>query len=215
MIYLFTGNDSENKRKAYEKFVASLPKNSDVINISRNGFDPMQIESLHSSASLFSVKSTVMFFGILEYQENRDFILEKLSLIAQSDNDFIFLEGKLLKPVLDTFVKAKADIKNFELPKAKLERFDNFLIANAFAAHDKLNLWIYFRQAVDLGVVMEELSGVLFWKLKDMLLKRNYGKFTESQLKNYVAKLSYLLPEARASGLDAEAAFEQFLLEAF
>jgi hypothetical protein len=135
--------------------------------------------------------------------------------MGNSGNIFVFLEGRLNKPVLDAFRKARAELNVFELPKEKKERFDNFLVANAFANKDKLHTWIYFRQAVDLGVVMEELIGVLFWKIKDMLLRKNFSKFSEEQLKNYVSKISYLLPEARKKGLDAESAFEQFLLEAF
>ena len=88
-------------------------------------------------------------------------------------------------------------------------------MANAFGAKDKLNLWIYFRQAMDLGVGMEELVGVLFWKIKEMLLKKDFRKFSEAELKNFASRLSSLLPEARQAGRDAESAFEQFLLEAF
>ena len=88
-------------------------------------------------------------------------------------------------------------------------------MANAFVSKDKLHTWIYFRQAMDRGVAMEEIIGVLFWKIKDMILKKNFTKFKEEQLKDFVSRLSYLLPEARKEGRDAEAAFEQFLLEAF
>ena len=79
----------------------------------------------------------------------------------------------------------------FELPKEKKEKFNNFLIANAFANKDKLNTWIYFRQAVDKGVAMEELIGILFWKIKDMLLKKNFSKFSEKQLKTFA--LAFLI----------------------
>ena len=59
------------------------------------------------------------------------------------------------------------------------------------------------------------LTGVLFWKAKDMILKKNFGKFKEEEINNFANKLSYLLPEARKEGIDAESAFEKFLLEAF
>jgi len=45
--------------------------------------------------------------------------------------------------------KARAELNVFELPKEKTEKFDNFLVANAFAQKDKQNLWIYFRQAMN------------------------------------------------------------------
>ena len=97
-------------------------------------------------------------------------------------------------------------------PKAK---FNSFLLANDFGAKDKLNIWIHFRQAINKGVAMEELAGILFWKTKDMILKKDFRKFSEGELKGLSTRLSYLLPQARKEGKDAEAAFEQFLLEAF
>jgi hypothetical protein len=215
MIYLFGGNDADSKMKAHENFLKSLPKGIEVFPVSRNNFNKMQIESLYSGSGLFFEKSAVIFSNIFEYEETRDFILEKLELIGQSANFFIFLEGKLNKPILDAFKKARAEMNVFELPKEKTEKFDNFLVANAFGQKDKLNLWIYFRMAMDKGVGMEELVGVLFWKIKDMITKKNFGKFKEPELKNFAARLSYLLPEARKEGRDAETAFEQFLLEVF
>ncbi len=215
MLYLFSGDDAKNKILNYEKFIKSIPKDTEIFSVNRNDFSRPQVESFYSGSSLFSAKLAVIFLGVLEHEETRDFVLEKLDDMSKSDNFFVFLESKLTKVVLDAFKKARAELNVFELPKEKKEKFDNFLVANAFANKDKLNTWVYFRQAVDKGVVMEELIGVLFWKIKDMLLRKNFSKFSEEQLKDYISKISYLLPEARKNGLDAESAFEQFLLEAF
>src|SRR3989344_3265142 len=215
MIYLFCGDDAKNKLLAYEKFLKTFSKEIGSFSFNRNNFNTMQIESLYSGSSLFSAKSIVIFSNIFEYEETRDFILEKLELMGESGNSFIFLEGKLTKPVVDAFKKARAELNIFELPKEKKEKFDNFLVANAFERKDKLNMWIYFCQAMDKGVGMEEIIGVLFWKIKDMIIKKDFRKFSEPELKNSAARLSYLLPEARKIGLDAESSFEQFLLEAF
>jgi len=218
MIYLFCGDDSKKKNIAYEDFVNSLPKNADIFYISRNNFDRIQLESLYSGSSLFSAKSTVLFSNTLEHEEDRNFILDKLKLIAESQNNFVFLEGKLTKSVLDLFKKIDSKqikINLFELTKEKKEKFDNFLIANAFANKDKLNVWIYFRQNLETGASLEEINGILFWKIKDMILKKNFNKFKEEQLKTFIARLSYFLPEARKEGRDAESTLEQFLLEAF
>jgi hypothetical protein len=213
MIYLFAGDDARTKHANYEKFAKSIPADAETFFISRNTFDRNQIESLYSGAGLFSAKSTVIFSGVLEYEETREFILDKLPDMGESDNIFVFLESKLTKPILDAFRKARAELNIFELPKEKKEKFNNFLLANALGDRDKLNLWVYYRQAVDLGVGLEELVGVLFWKAKDMLLKRNFSKLSEQELKDFSSKISYILPEARTSGRDAEAELERFLLE--
>lgn len=215
MIYLFSGDDTKNKISSYEKFIKSIPKNQEIFFINRNDFNPTQIESFYSGASLFSALSGVIFQNIFEHEETRDFILAKLKLMGESANSFIFLEGKLNKPILDAFKKSNAEINIFELPKEKKEKFDNFLVANAFGKKDKLNMWIYFNQAMDKGVGMEEIVGVLFWKIKDLIIKKDFQKFSEEQLKTFASKISYLLPQARKEGRDAQSVFEQFLLEVF
>jgi hypothetical protein len=215
MIYLFSGDDSKNKILNYEKFIKTIPLSTEKFFITRNNFDPFQIENFYSGASLFSALSAILFKDILEREENANFVLSKLKEMGESENSFVFLEGKLNKGTLDAFKKARAEINVFELSKEKKEKYDNFLVANAFANKDKLNTWICFRQAMDLGVGMEEIIGVLFWKIKDMILKKNFSNFSEDELKGFASKLSYLLPEARKNGKDAESALEEFLLEAF
>jgi len=214
MIYLFAGDDSKKKIASYENFLNSL-KETAVFVFDKKDFNPMQVESFCSGSGLFFSKCVVVFKNIFEQEETRDFIFEKLGLMGKSKNIFIFIEGKLKKVDLDTFRKERAELNVFELIKEKKELYNSFILANDFERKDKLNLWIHFRQAIDLGVSMEELIGILFWKAKDMLLKRNFSKFSESELQNFVSKISYLLPEARKSGNDDETTFEKFLLEAF
>jgi hypothetical protein len=215
MIYLFAGDDSKKKIANYEKFIDSLGSEVEVFSISKNDFDENQIEGFYSSSGLFAKKSAIVFLNVFEKEEIKDFLLEKLEFMGSSENVFIFMEGKLNKPTLDAFREVRAELNIFELPKEKKEKYDNFILTYDFEKRDKLNLWIHFRCAMDVGVGMEELIGVLFWKGKDMLLRKNFSKFSEAELINFTTKLAYLLPEARKQGLDDETAFEQFLLEAF
>ncbi len=230
MIYLFTGDDAKAKRTSYEKFLKSIESEAQTFFVNRNNFNKMEIESLYSGYSMFSPLSNIILENVLANEiseDSEEFILEKLTFMGESKNSFIFLEGKLNKPILDAFKKARAEINMFALSKEKKEKFNNFLLADAFGQKDKINLWIYFRQAVDKGVVMEELIGILFWKIKDMILKNppdrmssavragDFHKFSKKELIDISKKLSYLLPEARSVGLDAESAFERFLLKVF
>ena len=215
MIYIFCGDDAKNKHASYENFLKSIEKDIESFFIGKNNFDKIQVESFYSGSGLFFTKCVVVFTNVFEKEETLEFVLDKLDLIGKSKNNFVFLESKLDKATTDAFKKARAELNVFELPKAKKEKYDNFLLANAFGRRDKLNLWIHFRRAIENGVVMEELVGVLFWKAKDMLLKGNFSKFSEVELKDFTSKLSYLLPKARKDGLDAETIFEKFLLDAF
>lgn len=215
MIYLFAGEDADKKIKSYEKFLKELPKGTPVFQITKNDFDPSALESFYSGASLFAAKSALVLRDVLGEEEIQSLVLSKLALLGESENIFIFIDGKLKKATLDAFKKARAEINVFEAAKEKKEKFNNFLIANAFGAKDKFHTWLYFRQAIEAGTEVDALAGILFWKAKDMILKRSYGKFKESELKNFAARIARLLPEARRKGPEAESAFEQFLLEAF
>src|SRR3990167_7519099 len=153
MIYLFYGDDTKNKHASYGKFIKSMSAQTNAsadtqrFFVSKNDFNPIQTESFYSGSGLFFTKCVVVFTNIFEKEETLDFVLEKLNLMGKSENSFVFLEGKLNKAVLDAFKKARAELDVFELPKEKVERFNNFLLANALENRDKFNLWIYFRQA--------------------------------------------------------------------
>lgn len=215
MIYLFAGDDFKEKLKHYENFSASIGKDAEIFSISNNNFSENIFENLLGGAGLFNTKKIIFFSNILEREENEEAILARLMDMADSNDAFIFLEGKLGKPVLDAFKKARAEINYFEEPKEKKEKFNNFLLANAFGDRDKLRLWIYFRQAVDLGVSLEELVGVMSWKAKDMILKKNFYKFKKEELQNIAFVLATILPQARREGQDDEAELERYFLEIF
>ena len=215
MIYLFSGDDIKTKRGAYEKFIKTLPKNTQTFFINKKDFSETEAKSLYSGSGLFFDKCVVFFENIFEKEENLYFILKNLNSISKSKNDFVFLEDKLNKSILDAFKKVQAELNVLVLSKDKKEKYNNFLLADAFADRNKKDLWIHFRLAIDRGVRMEELIGILFWKAKDILLKKNFRKFSEIELKNFINKISYLLPEARKNKVDDESAFEQFLLEIF
>ena len=89
MLHLFAGDDAKNKLLFYERFISSVPVSTEKFLISRNNFDPMQIESLYSGSSLFSALSATIFQNIFEHEETRNFVLEKLELMGESQNSFI------------------------------------------------------------------------------------------------------------------------------
>lgn len=43
MIYIFSGDDTKNKLKDYEKFIKSVPVSTEKFLINRREFDPAQV----------------------------------------------------------------------------------------------------------------------------------------------------------------------------
>ena len=214
MIYLFSGEDFDKKIREYRAFLDSLKGYEEVFYFEEGNIDFIQMESMYSSSALFFGKYVVVLKGVLGDEEESSFFLKSLNKMNSSENLFVFLEEGLNKATLDLFKKTGAKINNFDHKnKKKPERFNSFVLANSFGRRDKLGVWIDFRRAMQKEVALEELSGILFWKAKDMILKKNFSKFSEKELKNFVCRISYLLPEAREGGKDEEAVFERFLLQ--
>lgn len=215
MIYLFAGDDFKKKLENYENFSAKITKDAEIFSISNTNFGENIFESLLGGYGLFNSKKVIFFSNILEREENEEIIIPRLQDMSDSVDSFVFLEGKLNKTVLDAFKKVRAEINYFEFPKEKKERFNNFLLADALSNRDKLKLWIYFRQATDLGVSLEELTGVMSWKVKDMILKKNFYKFKKEELQNIAFMLATIIPKSRGDSKDDEASLEKYLLEIF
>ena len=108
MIYLFAGEDAVKKQESFQKFIKSVGDGVETFVFNKNDFDMDQVENLYSGSGLFFAKSVVVFPNILDREETRDLLLEKLDKMSESENIFIFLEGKLGKGVLDSFRGAHA-----------------------------------------------------------------------------------------------------------
>lgn len=220
MIYLFCGDDNSAKTLACETFVTRLSEdlNLETLHFYRDNLDLNQIESFCSGPSLFSKKHALIFKDVLELkieEEINGFFLNNIGKMAESENTFVFSEGKLDKKTIDIFKKSRAEINSFELPKGKKEKFNTFTMADALASRNKLNLWMLFRKALKKGVSLDEITGILFWKIKTMILNGEFSKFSETELKKLSSKVSKILPESRNKSEDSEVSFEKFLLEIF
>ncbi len=213
MIYLFFGNDTKLKRKTYLDFMKSIPEGANIFDIHKNNFDSMQFESLYSSNSLFFAKSVVVLNNLFENEDIKEIVLANLANLEKSVNDFIVIEGDLKKAELDAFKKARAEINLFEKKEIKKQTFNTFILANNLADRDKLNIWINLQRAYKEGVAVDAIVGILFWKVKDMILKKSFQKFSLEELQKIASELPFLLPKSRLSSKDDQVSLEQFLIK--
>lgn len=213
MIYLFFGNDTKLKRKTYLDFMKSIPEGANIFDIHKNNFDSMQFESLYSSNSLFFAKSVVVLNNLFENEDIKETVLANLANLEKSVNDFIVLEGDLKKAELDAFKKARAEINLFEKKEIKKQTFNTFILANNLGDRDKLNIWINLQRAYKEGVAVDAIVGILFWKVKDMILKKSFQKFSLEELQKIARELPFLLSTSRLSSKDDQVSLEQFLIK--
>ncbi len=204
MIYILSGNDIKKKNVYLKK----LYKDNLPIFISQADISKEMLFDQAGSASLFGGISIFVFEDALKEIDLKE---NDISILNDSANLFIFLEEKLLAGDLKKY-KKHANIENFSILATKQNpKINVFNIAEAFSKKDKVNTWILYREAISFGVSPEEVSGILFWKIKTMLLSGT-RIFTSEELKKRSSELVSLYHEAHRGEVDFTIGLEQFIL---
>jgi len=210
MIYFFYGNDIEKRVEAREGIARSFDSSFEMSDVS---WEKERFENLAKSASLFAPRQLIILENILENPETKDFILDKLDDLKNSENVFVFLEKKVIKDIVNKFNKYSEEVKEFTLPKGREEKANVFAITYPLEKRDKKNMWLEFQKLKETDTSPEALSGILFWKIKDMLLKGNSKNWSETELKNLSSKLVSLHHDAHRGLVDFPTGLEKFIID--
>lgn len=206
MIYILTGNDTKNKniylRKLYKEdqplFVLDIATTKEVL------FDYAHSVSLFGGSPIIVVENMIK-------DEEVKLTAKDIAILSDSITTFIFLEEKLLAADLKKYNKI-ATIEDFSKKEIKqTPKMNMFDIADAYARRDKIGAWVLYRNAVLTGVSSEEISGIIFWKIKTMIL--NGTKFfSADELKKRSSELLSIYHKAHRGEGDFVVGLEQFIL---
>jgi DNA polymerase III delta subunit len=206
MIYILSGNDTKKKNTYLKKL-----HNGDFLDFSMQS--DITKESLFDKAksvSLFGNSPIIIFDNFIK---EGDIILspDDLSILSESSSTFIFIEEKLL--ALDSKkYKKYATIEDFSMEVVKTApKMNVFSIADSFSKRDKIGTWILYRDAVLVGASPEEVSGIIFWKIKTMLLSGTKF-FSQNELKNQSSELVSIYHKSHRGEYDFIIGLEQFIL---
>lgn len=246
MIYFYYGSDIESARKKAKITVdALLLKKPDatLIKIGDENLAQDKIMELAGSQGLFSSKYIVFFYKTFDNKENKELILKNLKEFKDSDNIFIFAEGKMDKTALTKIEKNAEKVQEFVKPEKSLnkkeklaligEKIDFFEFADALGRRDKRGLWVLYQDVLAEQVPAEEVHGIFFWQVKSMLLakkcktpeeanmkpfpfekSRGFARnYKDGELENMSSKLVEMYHEAHRGNLDFFVALERFILE--
>lgn len=157
--------------------------------------------------SLFGDKKVFVLRNVFENESIKKEIYDQLESIKNAPHDVAIIADKLL--VADKKVSDKiATIHESVEKEKKSESFNPFGLANAFASGDKKKTWIMFQEVAHHNDEMEPTHGMIWWKLKDMILK---SKKDES-LKKMARDLVSVYHESRLGGLGMSERLEKFFL---
>lgn len=214
MLYFLYGSDKDKARAKARELIAILRKKkpgAELFRLDSDNWSSGQFDEFVGGQGLFERKFIVFANQLFGNGEAKEIILQKLPAIRQSENIFIFLETKIEKSELLKITEVAERVQTFEAGNKEKESFNIFSLANALRARDRKGLWVLYQKALRDDVAPEAISGILFWQVKDLLLKRS-NHFSPAELHVLAKKLITLYHDAHRGFVDFETGLERFAL---
>lgn len=162
------------------------------------------------SSDLFSQGTVVLLFDVFAKLE--DDIQNELKQLQSSKTLFVFLETEV-KSKLDKLEKAGVEVLISPKSKQLIKKDNPFAIANALGLRDRMNTWIILHDLLSHGESGEAVSGIMFWKIKTLLLENNFRKYSKEELEDMVLELPKIIHTGRREGEDLSVSLESFVLQ--
>ena len=216
MIYFYYGTDTDKARKKSSELIDSLRKkkpDAGFFKMDSEHFDLAKLEEYIGGQGLFSNKYIVFLDRLCGDKEIKEEFLGKLKEISESENIFIILEGKIDKATSTKIEKKTEKTIKFDLEeKSEKPAYNAFALADAFGNKNRKEAWILYRKAIDKGEAPEALHGMIFWKVKSMILAGYGGAWKNEELLETLDRLVDVYHEARRGKHELETGLEAFLL---
>lgn len=235
MIFFFHGLDAkkagDKANTVVDKKMAEKP-DATLFKVTGENYSEDLMKELMQSRGLFENKYIVQVKRVLEDYEISDSILKLLKEMKESENIFIWNEGKLTKTILSKIEKSAEKVYEIAGKEDKKEeRTRIFEICNPIIRRDKKNIWVKYQELLDL-YSPEELHGTIFWQFKNIAIaskvksqsesglggfpynnaKSALNKYSGEEVLENVSKLSEIVHETRLQGVDLGISLEKFLL---
>lgn len=205
MIYIFSGNDNKSKNAEIKKLFG----NKEFFSIKKEELVKEKIFEYSNIKSLFGDSPIIVVDNF--FDEKYSFSKKEILDLQKSETIFIFLEDSFSSANIKKYEEFAKIFFFEERKEKKIETNISFEIANAFGVKDKIKAWILFNQAIEKGVEPEQISGILFWKIKSLSESRQ-NVFSREEIKRSSSLLVSLHHDAHLGKKDFVVGLEQYLL---
>ncbi len=196
MIYFIHGTDIDKAKAKARDLVDSLRKkkpDASFFTLNSDNWNPAAMEEYVGGQGLFENKFIILVDRIGEDKVRREELIDAVGMMGESNNIFIIVEGKLDKVTLGKIEKKAEKTQEFALAetgpagkKAAKDDFNIFALGDALGRRDKKQLWVLYRQAIDMGKSPEEVHGTLFWQVKSIVIASRAASAGDSGLAPFV-----------------------------
>lgn len=191
MYYFLHGTDTHKAREKLHDLLNLAKKKrpeAEVFKMTTENWGEGQFDELLVSQGLFEQKYTVVLDNLFEKKDVKEYVLDRLEGLKDSEQIFLFLEGKVDAASLKKIEKHSEKTQEFEKKAEAKQSLNVFAIADGLLEKDKKKLWISWVDLIDKGGVPEEIHGILFWQVKNMILASRATSTSETGLSPFVYK---------------------------
>jgi DNA polymerase III delta subunit len=191
MLYLIYGTDTHKGRKKLHELLELAKKkrpDAELFKMTSENWSESQFDELLVSQGLFEQKYTVVLDNLFEKKDYKNYIVERLEGMQSSEQIFLMLEGSVDAPTLKKIEKFSKQVQEFVKKEEKKEWFNIFGIADGILQKDKRLLWVSYLDFLKKGTASEEIHGIFFWQIKNMILASRAGNSNETGLSPFVYK---------------------------
>lgn len=235
MLYFIHGTDKEKARGKARELVAALrvkKPEAEYFRITAEDFELGRLRELAAGRGLFASRYIVLLDSICGNKETKEEVLGALPAVKESENIFIALESALDAPTKKKIEDLADKTQEFGSVAAAKPEQNFFALADAFGARDRERLWVLYEKAVWGGASPEELSGIIFWQIKSVILaqtesntsaglspfvyqkSKRYGQnFSLSETFSLARNLITLYHNSHRGLVDFETGLEHFILQ--
>ncbi len=214
MLYIFYGTDETISREKARELIGGLQKkapDAELVRVTDNNEDALNIDELINTQGLFKQNYIIFLDGVDDVILGfSDIQLEAMKL---SKNICVVLMGKLKIGDKRHLEKHTDKITEYSLERSKSKvEFNVFNIANALKSRNKQQLWTTLTEARITGIKGEAITGMMFWAVKDMLIKGQTNKYSKQELESLIIKIAELPHKARRDGVSVHNYLEKLSL---
>lgn len=191
MIYFLYGSDTHKSRAKLQELLNLAEKKrpgSEIFKITTENWSEAQFDELLVSQGLFESKYTVVLDNLFEKKDCRVYIMDRLENMRDSEQIFLMLEGSVDASSLKKIEKVAKQSQEFVQKENKKQSLNIFSITDGLVQKDKKNLWVSYIDLLRKGAGPEEIHGILFWQVKNMLLSTLANSQADTGLSPFVYK---------------------------
>ncbi|MBI3634475.1 MAG: hypothetical protein HY228_02545 [Candidatus Yonathbacteria bacterium] len=174
MLYIIHGTDRE---KGQTKFRALREKLSvagmNIEDVQEENVSEKMLGEMSASRGLFGDTTLFIFNNILAKKEEQEIFASCGELLKNSDNYFLVFEPLLSKDIAKDLAPSATEYFEYTLGKNDTRpSFNIFSLGDALGERNKKELWVLYQRAIGAGFSSEEISGTLFWAIKNIALMK-------------------------------------------